>query len=262
MRKFSFLLSIAGHALLLLIAIGAEFRVTVIPRPPRVIAVAIAEPLPPLPAMPRGNARRNDGARASPPGGGETGGMAATPASGGASSPAAGKGLPLFAPGRMTLRHGPGGGFNLALNTGTPWPALGPIGPPGSRPRLGAAALARFPGSPGGGTAAFGGGAVLIGFASGEKAIAAWTDIVLARIERNWTIPDAAHFSYSGQVRVTLTVGKGGGRRALVLDDSTLPGTLTQAALHAVEASLPLPPLPDNVAGSSFAFTLVFSYNG
>jgi outer membrane biosynthesis protein TonB len=63
-------------------------------------------------------------------------------------------------------------------------------------------------------------------------------------------------------VQITLTVGRRGRRHALVIDDSTLPEPLTLAALHAVQASLPLPPLPDHVAGERFTFTIVFKYNG
>jgi TonB family protein len=95
-----------------------------------------------------------------------------------------------------------------------------------------------------------------------EKAVAAWTEAVLARIERNWIIPPLARLSFSGQVQITLTIEKDGSRQALVIDDSSLPGSLAQSALQAVQASLPLPPLPENIAGQTFAFTFIFVYNG
>ena len=63
-------------------------------------------------------------------------------------------------------------------------------------------------------------------------------------------------------MQVTLTIEKDGRERALVMDESSLPESLAQSALQAVRASLPLPPLPENVAGQTFAFAFVFVYNG
>ncbi len=63
-------------------------------------------------------------------------------------------------------------------------------------------------------------------------------------------------------MQITLTIERQGGERSLVIDDADVPEPLTLAALHAVQASLPLPPLPENVAAESLAFTFVFAYNG
>ncbi len=63
-------------------------------------------------------------------------------------------------------------------------------------------------------------------------------------------------------MQITLTIERQGNQRTLVIDDSSVPEPLTLAALHAVQASLPLPPIPENVAGQSLAFTFIFSYNG
>jgi TonB family protein len=106
------------------------------------------------------------------------------------------------------------------------------------------------------------GGVFLLPFAISEKAVADWTETVLARIERNWSIPASGRLAFSGRVQITLTVERQGSDRSLVIDDSSVPAPLTQAALHAVQASLPLPPLPENVAAESLAFTFVFAYNG
>lgn len=44
MRKICFVLSLAGHALLILIALSVDFPITMVPAPPRVITVEIAAP--------------------------------------------------------------------------------------------------------------------------------------------------------------------------------------------------------------------------
>jgi outer membrane biosynthesis protein TonB len=102
----------------------------------------------------------------------------------------------------------------------------------------------------------------LLPFDVRERVVADWTAAAIDRIERNWIIPASARIAFAGRVQITLTVERQGRRHALVIDDSTLPEPLTLAALRALESSLPLPPLPDNVAGELFTFTLVFKYNG
>jgi outer membrane biosynthesis protein TonB len=106
------------------------------------------------------------------------------------------------------------------------------------------------------------GGIFLLPFDTRERVVADWTEAAMARIERNWIVPASARLAFAGRVQVTLTIERGGARRSLVIDAADVPEALTQAALHAVEASLPLPPLPENVAGESFTFTFVFHYNG
>jgi len=44
MKRLGYLLSLAGHALLLLIVFHARFPITIRPEPPRVVVVSIAEP--------------------------------------------------------------------------------------------------------------------------------------------------------------------------------------------------------------------------
>ncbi len=178
-------------------------------------------------------------------------------ATAGRSTPA----LPFTVPSTLSLKETPADMFRLAPANSGPALALRPIGPCGSlkweniRPQPIAPASA-WPGS----TAP--GGVFLIPFDIKERAIAAWTEAVLARIERNWTIPPMGRLAFAGQVRITLTIEKNGESRALAVADSSLPEAMSQAALQAVKASLPLPRLPENVAGREFAFTFVFIYNG
>jgi outer membrane biosynthesis protein TonB len=263
MKKLCIILSIAGHALLLLIALNADFPIAINPAPPRVIAVEIAEP--PLPffkadSLPK--LMRNIRIQPATASSAGRNYIAATTTGASAGTPVQifGK-IPFPAPEKFSLMPAAPGAFMLApAGRGMRPPAglNGPIGAPRLREY---SATAYNPGIiPGG--AATQGGAVLMTFDIKEKAVAAWTEAVLARIERNWIIPPLARLSFSGQVQITLTIEKDGFRQALVIDDSSLPGSLAQSALQAVQASLPLPPLPENIAGRTFAFTFIFVYNG
>lgn len=259
MKKFCYLLSIAGHALALLIALSADFPITVVPAPPRVVTVTIAEP--PLPFPVNGF----------PAKAAEDGSFPSMIACEGAPFPrgaknrtnTASRGAPRFpAMGGFSLKGAAPGSFRLAPVGKSPDPWAVPIGPalsPQGTGLLGGA----FPSpiaSPG--RAETAGSVFLLPFDIREKATAGWTAAVLERIERHWIVSMSARVAFTGRVQITLTIGKDGNRRALVVDDSTLPASLTRAALQAVEASLPLPPLPATIAGESFAFTFVFDHNG
>ena len=258
MKRLGYLLSLLLHAALLLAILAAEFRVVIRPEPPRVITVRVADPpLPfigevaagspaPLPAARRFASRRSGGS------GARSAGAPSLPRWGGPASQVFSLKRPL--PG--TFRLGPSG------KSPEPWELpVAPAPPPaGLRYRLDG----RLSEAPAGGSAGAGPSHAefLIPFDTRERAVADWTEAAMARIERNWVIPASARLAFSGLVQVTLTIGRGGGRRSLAVDGADVPQALIQAALHAVESSLPLPPLPDNVAGESFTFTFVFRYNG
>jgi hypothetical protein len=274
MKKFSYLLSLAGHALLLLMILNARFPVTIRPEPPpwgtlasqlgqpRVVGVSIAEP--PLlrfaqagPEWPQ----RGGASRPTAPGHGVSSGNSgaegresdgATPRKGG-----------LIFPARLKfdLVQAATGDFRLATVGRNPEPWATPIGP-GQPPRTIRYGSGAFrPGAVPGGVGDPG-GVVLLPFDIRERAVADWTEAVLSRIERNWFIPASGRLAFSGRVQITLTIERQGRQHALIIDDANVPEPLTQAALHAVQASLPLPPIPENVAGESLALTFVFSYNG
>ncbi len=262
MKKLCYLLSIAGHALMLLIILSARFQITIQPDPPRVIAVRVAEPS--LPFVPD-----NTAAEAPPGIGSPTAvkGGAGTNAATGKASGASGvpaishKGLPFPAVGDFNLRNKVPGTFRLAPVGKSPEPWAVPIAPgPLPQPFHNRFDVYRPGMARGGGDGT--GGVFLVPFDIREKAVAEWTQIVLTRIERNWIIPILARVAYSGRVQITLTIEKNGRQHKLAMEDSTLPESLALSALHAVQASLPLPSLPENVDGETFAFTFVFTYNG
>lgn len=259
MKKLGYLLSIAGHALALLVILNARFPITIQPSPPKVVAVSLAEP-PPRFAVARPNGQRLNGKTGTgTPGRGQGGGGGGSGKSAGAAPISSGLSFP--APQQLDLARAAGGDFRLAPVGKNPEPWAVPIGP--GRP----AGLQRFrPGDFRPGTAPGGGGGpdgvFLLPFDIHERAVADWSEAVLSRVERNWIIPASGRLGFSGRVQITLVIERQGGQRSLVVDDATVPEPLTLAALHAVQASLPLPPIPENVAGDDLAFTFVFAYNG
>ena len=261
MKKIGYLLSVALHALLLLAVLNSRFPITIRPEPPRVVVVRIAEPFPSYGSegVPAGIL---PGDRSPAPAGGIAGsGAAAGGAPGVSAGPASSRSALSFpASGKLSLRNPPGS-FRLAPVGKSPDPWAVPFGPgPPPRPLRYSVGAYRPGAAPGGNGGP--GNVFLLPFDIRERAVADWTEAALSRIERNWFIPTSARLAFSGQVQITLTIERQGRQRALVIDHSNVPEPLTLAALHAVQAVLPLPPLPENVAGESFAFTFVFSYNG
>lgn len=255
MKKLCYLLSLLLHGLVLLAVLIAEFPITIQPGPPRLTVVRIAEP--PLPFVPDMAPLREESAAATVGARSERGGTAG-PGSGQA-SPATGSRPNAVLAGSLSLGRRAPGSFRLAPVGRSPEPWALPREPalPSSL-ALGLGSLRPSAGSAvGRGTEPF-----RLSFDVRERVAADWTEAALARIERNWIIPASARLAFAGRVQVTLTVGRQGGKRSLTVDDSDLPELLTLAALRAVEASLPLPPLPDQVAGEEFTFTFVFRYNG
>lgn len=263
MRKLCYLLSLLAHGLLLLAVLTVEFRVVIRSGPPRVIAVRIAEPPLPfiadggatgatpafLPAAAEGLSGARRGKGGAQPGGPATPSRALPPI------PAMGV-FSLNRPGPGTFRLGPAG------KSPDPWALpIAPAPPAGSLRYSLAAGRTGATAGPATGTG-LSSSVFLLPFDTRERVVADWTEAAMARIERNWIIPASARLAFAGQVQITLTIERRGLRRSLVVDGSDLPEALTVAALHAIEASLPLPPLPDDVAGEAFTFTFVFRYNG
>jgi len=266
MKKYCYLLSVAVHALLLLVVLYARFPITIRTGPPSVVAVRIAEPTLPLVAngIPAG----------APPDGVSPTATRAIAGSrtaeglsrGAGAGPSASRGaLPFPAAGAFRLSHSVPGSFRLAPVGKSPEPWALPLGADAPPRPLRSLADAIRSGAARGGSGGGGvgpGNVFLLPFDIREKAVAEWTGSALARIERNWIIPVSGRLVFSGRVQITLTIEKDGRQQALVMDGSSVPEPLTQAALRAVQASLPLPPLPENIAGETFAFTFVFTYNG
>jgi hypothetical protein len=261
MKKFCYLLSIAAHVLVLLIVLNTRFPITIRPGPPRVVVVSIAEPPPPrFEGARRASLQRGGKAMAEEPGRGPGGAAAERGRGEGVGTAPAIGGLAFPPQAKLGLTPGRTGDFRLAPVGRSPEPWALPIVPaPAPRIRRDSAYALRPAGVPGG---AGGPGSVfLLPFDAREKVVADWVENVMARIARNWIIPASGRLAFPGRVQITLTIEPQGGQRSLVIDDANVPEPLTQAALHAIQASLPLPPIPENVSADSLAFTFVFAYN-
>jgi outer membrane biosynthesis protein TonB len=260
MKKLCYLLSIAVHILVWILVVHARFTVTIQREPARVVTVRVMEPPPPY--FTGDTPPRTSAGNGSPTAAKANVEIDSTPSrekgTDVRSSSSRGR-LPFPAAGAFSLQSRPSGTFRLAPVGKSPDPWAVPVGPQ-TAPRLRHYRAGDFRQATGGDNAS--GGVFLLPFDIREKGVADWANMVLARIERNWIIPTSGRLAFSGRVQVTLTIERQGQRRSLVIDDSDVPETLTLAVLHAVQASLPFPPLPENVAGTTLAFTFVFSYNG
>jgi TonB family protein len=89
---------------------------------------------------------------------------------------------------------------------------------------------------------------------------AAWGEIVLNKIQRNWALDSGLGTAWKGEVGVSVLVAKNGDLLAVELDAPTKIDFLDQAALRAVRSSGPFPALPAKYAESSLEVYLVFKY--
>jgi hypothetical protein len=262
-KKLCYIASLAGHALLLLFVLSARFPVTIRPEPPRVVTVTIAEP--PLPYFNGGGVPAGAPAGMGSPAAAEVTGAVGGSARGARAETAPHRGAPSFAAtGEFSLSKTVRGSFRLAPVGKSPDPWAIPIGPdaPPRMLRYSGNAFSPMASRSGPGGPGAPGSVFLLPFDIREKGAAEWTASVMARIERNWIIPASGRLAFSGQVQISLTIERQGGQRALAVDSASVPEPLILAALHAVQSSLPFPPLPENIAGEALAFTFVFAYNG
>ena len=86
---------------------------------------------------------------------------------------------------------------------------------------------------------------------------------VLAAVRTNWfaVYPEAARLGARGQVVLEFSVTKVGGVPKVVFSSQTNSRPLNEAAVAAVSASTPLPPLPKEFKGDSIVLQMSFMYN-
>ncbi len=88
---------------------------------------------------------------------------------------------------------------------------------------------------------------------------------ILTVVRRNWLsiIPEAAKMGRRGRVLVQFSVDRSGGVPKLVIAEGAGPGgdSLDRAAVSAISASYPFPPLPADYKGDQIRVQLAFSYN-
>ncbi len=86
---------------------------------------------------------------------------------------------------------------------------------------------------------------------------------VLAAVRRNWfaVYPEAARLGQRGQVALQFSIAKVGGVTKVVFSGQSGARSLDQAAVAAISASNPFPPLPSDFRGDRIVLQMTFLYN-
>jgi TonB family protein len=86
---------------------------------------------------------------------------------------------------------------------------------------------------------------------------------VLAAVRRNWfaVYPEAARLGQRGQVTLEFAIAKQGTMTKVVFSGQSGAKALDQAAVAAISASNPLPPLPTEFKGDRVVLQMTFMYN-
>ncbi len=86
---------------------------------------------------------------------------------------------------------------------------------------------------------------------------------VLAAVRRNWfaVYPEAARLGQRGQVVLQFAIAKQGSVAKVIFSNESGAKALDQAAVAAISASNPLPPLPTEFRGDRVVLQMTFQYN-
>jgi len=124
----------------------------------------------------------------------------------------------------------------------------------GTRPPGSSAGTGSLGGSGGGG----GGGSP----AARSYDITPWAQAAVDLVQKHWAVSQLKDLGTGLSVRITVIIEKSGELSSLaVLSSSDIP-LFDQAALHAIEQSIPLPRLPDDFPDEKLELLLVFELHG
>lgn len=86
---------------------------------------------------------------------------------------------------------------------------------------------------------------------------------VLTAVRRNWLsiIPESARMGRRGRVLIQFAIDRSGGVPKLVIAEGAGTDALDRAAVSAISASYPFPPLPADYKGDQIRVQLAFAYN-
>src|SRR5579885_3567651 len=86
---------------------------------------------------------------------------------------------------------------------------------------------------------------------------------VLLAVRRNWLaiIPESARMGRRGRVLIQFAIDRKGGVPKLVIAEGTGTDSLDRAAVAAISASYPFPPLPAEYKGDQIRLQMAFGYN-
>jgi TonB family protein len=114
-------------------------------------------------------------------------------------------------------------------------------------------------GSGGGG----GGGGQRVGMSVALKGydLLPWASKVIDRLQLNWMLPAAPEVPEGAKIGVIIVIKKTGELDSIEIVEGTSIEALDRAALDALRASLPFPPLPADFPGDLLEITFEFVYN-
>jgi len=86
---------------------------------------------------------------------------------------------------------------------------------------------------------------------------------ILATVRRNWMaiIPESVHLGRQGKVAIQFSINRQGGVPKLVIASPSGADALDRAAIAAISASNPFPPLPADFKGDRVVLQFNFAYN-
>lgn len=86
---------------------------------------------------------------------------------------------------------------------------------------------------------------------------------ILATVRRNWMaiIPESVHLGRQGKVAIQFSINRQGGVPKLVIASPSGADALDRAAIAAISASNPFPPLPAEFKGDRVVLQFNFAYN-
>jgi len=87
-----------------------------------------------------------------------------------------------------------------------------------------------------------------------------WATGVMTKIQNNWKLDAPEDAAYKLEVRITVLMAKSGELLAVEMETPSRVESLDKAAMRALQASGPFPPLPVDFPKSSLEMTFVFQY--
>lgn len=91
--------------------------------------------------------------------------------------------------------------------------------------------------------------------------LAPWAAQVVDRIQRFWVLPTVSALPGKASIRFIVIINKGGALDSIEIMDGTSVESLDRAALEALRASLPFPPLPEDFPGDLLEIHFEFTYD-
>ena len=88
-----------------------------------------------------------------------------------------------------------------------------------------------------------------------------WAEKVVDSLQKNWDLPVVGRFTAPARVSFIVLIKKNGEMDSIEIVDVSAIEALDQAAMAALRASIPFPPLPEGFPGDLLEILFEFSYN-